>query len=376
MSWAFYLFKENAARRKMLRQVSSEFPVDAAKEQLFGYHELLQQGIPLDCNLLEERHESFWTDCWRRLDQFLAPRTGIGLGDAPSVQMHLKRMNRARVVLATNDNVGLPAARLRACRRLRVPLLYVSIGLPERMQMVRVYSKRREDRYRRMLAHVDGYITYGYAEADWIREWLGGNVPVFFLPFGVDTQRWQPISNITPRWDVLSIGADPMRDFELFLEYARQRSSLRFGWITSRDRRAEMTRIPCNMDVQTDVPLGKVMDGIAASRVVVHPVKENTYSGATTTLLQTMAMGKAVAVSRVGAIREGYGFKDGVHLKWMQPGSFESLAAVVDGLLADPDAAQTMAGNARRHVVEHLNWGRYVESLHDILNLGWMKNDK
>ena len=100
------------------------------------------------------------------------------------------------------------------------------------------------------------------------------------------------------------------------------------------------------------------------------PVRENTYSGATTTLLQCLAMGKAVVVSRVGAIRAGYGFEDDVNLRWMEPSSGESLARAVDGLLADPAARQRLGAAARRHVEENLDWNRYVRGIESALDVG------
>ena len=42
---------------------------------------------------------------------------------------------------------------------------------------------------------------------------------------------------------------------------------------------------------------------LARARIVVLPLKPNSYSGATTTLLQAMAMGKPLVVSAVGATR-------------------------------------------------------------------------
>lgn len=374
MTDVFYLFKESQSRRRMLEQILAGADAGLTHEQLFGFPELLRQGQALDCNLLGQRPYGIASSLWHRFDQFLAPKTGIGLGDELLVRAHLARMNRSRLVLATNDNVGLPAARLRARRRLKTPLVYISIGLPERMQSVSAISKQRAEKYRRVLAKVDCFVAYGHAEAGWIRDWLGDTVPVAFLPFGVDTAQWHPVEHMVSRWDVLSIGADPMRDFGLFIEYARQRPVLRFGWITSRERRAECGSIPRNVDVQTNLPVRAVMDAIAAAKLIVLPVKENSYSGATTTLLQCMAMGKAVAVSRVGAICNGYGFEDGVHLRWMKPGSVESLAAAADGLLADADTALRVGDAARRHVTTNLNWHRYVERLKEVLNSGWIKN--
>lgn len=363
----FYLFKENARRRALLAHLQEGTVPGLAGEQLFGLAELTRQGRSVDCNLRLPRVSSWAEGLRAGWDRLLAPRTGIGLGDECSVRAHLWQMNRARVVLATNDNVGLPAARLRERGRLRVPLVYVSIGLPERIQSVAERSPARAAAYRRFLARVDRFVAYGFAEARWLKTWLGPAVPVDFLPFGVDPDLWQPRSADDVQWDVLSIGTDPMRDFGLLRELARRRPALRIGLITGTERLAELGPLPGNIEVRLDVPLERVAAAIAGARMVVLPVKENTYSGATTTLLQCMAMGKAVAVSRVGAIREGYGFEDGVHLRWMEPGSADSLDGAVASILADDSERRRIGASARRHVAEHLAWNQYVQRLGNIL---------
>jgi len=80
-----------------------------------------------------------------------------------------------------------------------------------------------------------------------------------------------------------------------------------------------------------------------------------------------MAMGKPVAVSRVGAIRDGYGFADGQQLRWMEPGSQESFTGVVDDLLADGPQRAKLGGAARRHVVQSLSWSRFVHEIQECL---------
>jgi glycosyltransferase involved in cell wall biosynthesis len=327
---------------------------------LFGFAELQQSGWSMDCNLRLPRISSVRETVAGWIERAYAPRTGIGLGDVCSVRAHLWQMNRARVVVATTDNTGLPAARLKASGELRVPLAYVSVGLPERIQAADKRSPARALRYRRRLAAVDRFVAYGHAEAEWLRQWLGDSKKVRFVPFGVDTEQWRPAVAAVETTDVLSVGSDPKRDFGLLAEYARRHPKIGVCLVVGKDCAAGLGELPANVDVRVQIPAEELKTIVAGARVVALPVKENTYSGATTTLLQCMAMGKAVAVSRVGAIREGYGFEDGMNLRWMEPGSPESLAEVVDSLLADEAARRRLGERARRHVVEHLGWDRYV----------------
>jgi glycosyltransferase involved in cell wall biosynthesis len=201
---------------------------------------------------------------------------------------------------------------------------------------------------------------------------MGDDADVRFIPFGVDTNKWLPEDVSAEVLDVLSIGADPMRDFGLLTEYAQRNPEVGVSLVTGRECAAELGPLPPNMRVRIRVPIEELKGMIARARVVVLPVKENTYSGATTTLLQCMAMGKAVAVSRVGAIREGYGLQDGVNVRWIESGSLESLSAAVNGLLADRGLRRRLGTAARRHVVENLNWDRYAAEMEKCL-VGKMK---
>ena len=56
------------------------------------------------------------------------------------------------------------------------------------------------------------------------------------------------------------------------------------------------------------------------ARVVALPVLDNSYSGATTVLLQAMALAKPVVVTRTKAIASGYGLVDGENCRLVEPG--------------------------------------------------------
>jgi glycosyltransferase involved in cell wall biosynthesis len=93
-------------------------------------------------------------------------------------------------------------------------------------------------------------------------------------------------------------------------------------------------------------------------------VRENAYSGATTVLLQAMAAGKPVVVSRTSAISDGYHLVDGENCRLAPPGDAEAFERAMLELLRDGEA---VGAHARETVVRHLSWDRYVDSLHGLL---------
>ena len=80
-------------------------------------------------------------------------------------------------------------------------------------------------------------------------------------------------------------------------------------------------------------------------------------------LLQAMALGKPVAVTRTAAIAAGYGLVDGENVRFAVPGDTASFGRALGDLLRDDAAARIMAQRARETVKAGLDWERYVERL-------------
>jgi glycosyltransferase involved in cell wall biosynthesis len=189
-----------------------------------------------------------------------------------------------------------------------------------------------------------------------------------FVPFGVDPDLFRPVEPEASSIDVVTIGADPQRDFELLLSVAARRPQLSFRIVATADRVRALSSLPSNVVIETDIPLEAARERLAQARLVALPVRANSYSGATTTLLQAMAMAKPVVVSRTEAIAEGYGLANGVNCRLVAPGDAEAFGAALDELLADPTAAATLGRQARGTVVDGFSWQSYTDALWRIVS--------
>jgi glycosyltransferase involved in cell wall biosynthesis len=249
---------------------------------------------------------------------------------------------------------------------VRRPVVYVAVGLPERLAQLRPGRVQRA--YGAALRETHTIIAYAQSEADRIRAWLGPEGPrVLFVPFGVDVDAFRPDPGRTPEVDVLSIGADPRRDFELLATVAARHPELTVRIVASSEHARSLAGLPPNVELETDITLEQVRDRLAAARVVALPVRENSYSGATTVLLQAMAMAKAVVVSRTEAISHGYDLEDGVNCRLVPPGDAEALERAVAETATDADAARSLGIRARETVERSFSWERYTDALWSIL---------
>jgi len=353
----FFAYRDAPLRRAALALP----PAAPERYSLFGLDELSARGASVRHNL--ERHAPTWSRAASSgLNRLVYGVGGYG-GDFASVLGSLNAVNDADVVLSTVDTVGLPLVLLRRGRLVRTPIVYVAIGLPERL----VQLRRMHRVYRQALRDTNAVVAYAASEAAWLRDWLGPGARVEFVPFGVDTDLFRPVA-VEPEFDVVSIGADPRRDFNLLIELAARQPELRIRIVASADHARALGALPANVSVETDIPLADVRDRLAAARVVALPVRENSYSGATTTLLQAMAMAKPVVVSRTDAIATGYGLEDGANCRLVPPGDGEAFERAVLTVLAGADASVELGIRARETVERSLTWERYTNALWELLS--------
>lgn len=362
MATVFYLFRDAPERRASLGRP----PGSAARYALRGLDQLVERGHTARHNL-ERPAPARWARVVGAVVQRALEGAGGYGGDFATVLSSLRCLKRADVVVSTVDTVGIPLMLLARARLVRPPYVYTAIGLPERLAQLR--TTRMERLYAQSLGSAAAIVAYSRHEADTIDGWLrerGVVVRVEFVPFGVDANAFGPVST-PPPVDVVSIGADPHRDFELLLTVARALPDVGFLAVTTAEHARSLGDRPDNVSVETDLPFDEMRGRLEGARVVALPVRDNSYSGATTVLLQAMALGKPVVVTRTAAIATGYGLEDGVNVRLVAPGDEAAFGSAVRELLSDEPRARALGARARATVEAGLTWDRYIDRLVELI---------
>jgi glycosyltransferase involved in cell wall biosynthesis len=352
----FYAFRDSPQRRRALCAEAGA----PERYMLFGLDELRSRGHHVEHNLERETPPRWARVAGDNVKRGLERAGGYG-GDFATILGSLGSANRADVVFSTVDTVGIPLVLAQRAGALRRPLVYAAIGLPERLAQLR--SERMRKHYAQALGRCASILAYSEREAGDLQAWLaerGRRVPVSFVPFGVETAAFRPAAGPATR-DVVSVGADPLRDFPLLLEVARSLSETSFSVVAGRDNAPPPRDVPSNVSVEVDLPFDEMKRRLEEAHVVALPVRENTYSGATTVLLQAMALGKPVVVSRTSAIASGYELVDGENCRLVTPGDAGAFARALRGVLGGDSQARALGANARTTVERSLTWDRYVE---------------
>jgi len=361
----FFAFRDAPDRRAALRA-----PEALDRYRLFGLDEVRARGAQVRHNLEREGAPPLWARALASAVNGLLRFTGGYGGDFASAFASLRKANAADVVFATSDTVGIPLILLKRAGLLRPPLVYAAVGLPERLMELRGRAMRRL--YAGALRQAATIVAYAESEAEWLRKWLAPRAPaVLFLRFGVDLVAFAPDFGHGEDVDVVSVGADPRRDFDLLKAIAAHHPELRFRIVATKDHARSLGTLPTNVTLETDLSLEQVRDRLASARVVALPVHRNSYSGATTVLLQAMALAKPVVVSRTDAISAGYALEDGVNCRLVEPGDADAFERALLETLAD---SRSLGSRARETVERDFSWKRYTDKLWEILSVTWTRD--
>jgi glycosyltransferase involved in cell wall biosynthesis len=358
----FFTFRDSAQRRRAL----AAEPGSAERYVLSGLDQLAERSLSTRHNLERDRIPLWARALGGATKRVLELAGGYG-GDFATVLASLRTANRADVVFSTVDTVGIPLMLLKRAGRLRPPLVYAAIGLPERLAQLR--SERMRRLYASSLGSCASVIAYSEHEAEDLRRWLGRHgavTRVEFVPFGVDAESFAPAGG-DGAGDVVSVGADPHRDFDLLLRVATRMPDVGFRIVTTADRARGLAARPANVSLEADLPFEEMRRRLAAARLVALPVRENSYSGATTVLLQAMALEKPVVVTRTSAIASGYGLVDGENCRLVAPGDAEGFESALGDVLRDDFHARALGASARATVERELTWERYVDRIEQLL---------
>src|SRR5438876_3936389 len=182
----FFAYRDAPERREALRLP----PGALERYRLFGLDQLAARAGGVQHNLVGRGAPAWARALAASINKPLYGMGGYG-GDFATVLASLQRINQADVVFSTVDTVGIPLMLLKRAGLLRPPLVYVAVGLPERLAQLRGKPARRL--YAAALRRTQAIVSYSHREADSLQSWLGRGGPrVLFVPFGGDGNAFRP----------------------------------------------------------------------------------------------------------------------------------------------------------------------------------------
>jgi len=187
-----------------------------------------------------------------------------------------------------------------------------------------------------------------------------------FIPEAVDVDYFRPgnFGQDLKSFDVISIGADRYRDFPTVIRVAEKLPQVKFLIITNSYHAARLGPMNYpNITLMIDVPFHRLRNYIAASKISYVPVVDNIYSGGTTVVLQTMAMGLPTITNEVGSNVDPNFFTSGKNIIFTDISDFESVTSWIRRLLTNQTIYNTLSLNGIMDCRKKRNLERFHQSL-------------
>lgn len=259
-------------------------------------------------------------------------------------------------VLSDGEHVGVPLAL--GMRALRRSTPHVMIG-----HHVSSRAKRFAFRRLRPQRSISRLVLHSARQAELAEKELGLEASLLTLvPYGVDSRFWAP-GAAAEQAIVVSAG----REHRDFLTLAQACGDFDTRVLVANDsqhspaaRSSQPELWPSNFEVR---PLDYVAlrDAYSQAALVVVPLLPTDFQAGVTTLLEAMAMGKAVIVSGTEGLRGLV--EDQVTAITVPPGDVRALRAAVASLLGNPRERARLGANAHAAVQSRFDIERYAAAL-------------
>jgi glycosyltransferase involved in cell wall biosynthesis len=313
----------------------------------------------------------------------LTPSMAPGGNRAALAWAAFQRRNNYDVIFTDNEGTGLPLALFlrwsRAYKPRHACLSHYLSTAPKRA-LFRLGAGQR----------IDTLITHSTAQSRIAVETLGMPAKkVALLPYFADERFWDPaLATPAPSSErpmICSAGLE-FRDYTTLIAATRELDvDARIGAASHWARR---NAFGASADLPTNITVSaynyrQLRDLYAAARFVVVPLRDVENQAGVTTILEAMAMGKAVVVTRTrgqtdvvrdwrsGAAAPPPGFLAAPEFAstlgalptgwYVQPNDPNDLRDAIGYLLAHPAVAEEMGANARRVVAARFGLDAFVE---------------
>jgi glycosyltransferase involved in cell wall biosynthesis len=268
----------------------------------------------------------------------------------------LGRLEDYEAVLSDGEHVGLPLALGMRARKRSLPHVVICHHLTTPPKPLLFRALRPHRQMSRLLVHSRRQLELAIQKL---------RIPpssLHFQPYGVDESFWRPRRRREERlvvaagrehrdYATLASAVDGL-DLNVFLAAGSLHSP--------RARQATASGWPQNVSAGF-AGRRELRDWYARAAIVVVPLIPNDFQAGVTTLMEAMAMGKALVVTETDGQRDVV--EPGVTGLTVPPGDVGALREAIAGLLANPAERRRLGTNARAAVEATFTTTTYASSL-------------
>jgi glycosyltransferase involved in cell wall biosynthesis len=283
----------------------------------------------------------------------------LGGRDAGLAAAGFVRRSEFDVIFTNGENIGIPLALLFKTTPKRPG--HVTIGhrlsTGKKRLFFTVFKAHRQ---------IDTIFVYAKTQLDFGLETL--KIPkksLSLIPFHADAKFYRPLTNVTVKQEQICSAGLEWRDYPTLIDAVEPLPDITVKlaaaspWSKHTDETAGRA-LPANIDARR-YEYAALRTLYAESSFVVVPLYENDFQAGVTTILEAMAMAKAVIVSRTTGQTDVV--IDGVTGLNVPPGDASALRQAIVQLREDSDLRAKLGASARTWLEQNASLDRWVDNI-------------
>jgi len=366
------LYKDTTFRRRLH---SAESADSGYEYMLFGINTLKKSFSEVYSNMLKpSQANKFQKGIFFLISKVFFLRYSLSF-NFRIVWENKKEIFNSKRILCTSDSITLPLTFFVKCfpRKSR-KITCITVGMVDRLSHLKMKKKKRVCS---LLNNIDHIICFSLQEKELLElffiETVGSSFQgkIEFMRFGVDLDFFPFVETHDKDriYDICSIGSDSKRDFNAVYELAKECRSLDICVVIGSNHKEFIDRFSLlpNVLLRVDVHISEIREILNVSKVSWLPVYENSYTGAFTVMLQSMAAGTPVVVPQVSANRGGYFLQHKKNVFLTLDNKFLNSYDVINSALNNYSLRKEVSVNARRLVESYNNIDNVYKTIDSIV---------
>jgi glycosyltransferase involved in cell wall biosynthesis len=326
----------------------TQVPQLSSKEQPEKDFALLKSAFEADI-IDSENYTASNSAFVRIIKRILGPKWAIA---AAAVQIARKY----HAIIAMGDDIGVPLAVLLWLSRMSIPYFLISQHMMSRRPAF-FFGKLR------MHSSVTKFLSLSITQADYLHEqYKISKQQIQLIRWHVDHRFFSPMPEVTVKPQICSAGMTG-RDYKTFIDATRGldidvKIEAHSAWFNE-GVNFTSDQLHNRVEVCSYGTTKALRQLYAESQFVVLPLADVPFIVGYSTLLEAMAMGKPVIVSKTKLI--GDFIQDGWNGFYVTPENPEELRERIQYMLDHPEEVKRMGENARRMIEERFTLDHFLQ---------------
>lgn len=271
----------------------------------------------------------------------------------------LARKRNAQIIVSHGPALAAWCGFFARIFRLRIPIIAHSFNFTELPGL----AKRMA--FARMLAKIDRFIVFSTIERTvYVKAFNLPEARFNVVLWGVRPPAVDPPDTPLQEGDYICAIGGNARDYETLMEAARLLPHIRFVCVVRPDN-LEGLCIPPNVVVLTNLPLGKTMNILKYSRLMVLPLLDSEVPCGHVTLVAAMHLAKPMVITDSDGVRDYV--RDGYNALTIPARSASALAKASERLWSDDELRRRLGKNGQLFAARECTEERTVEHFSGLL---------